>query len=294
MKKILLDTDIGSDIDDALALAYLLREPECDLLGITTVSGLPVERAKLASALCTAAGRSDIPIFPGTEQPLYGKQLQPAVPQAERLSLWPHAECYAENEAVAFLRDTIRKHPGEITLFAIGPMTNVGLLFAMDPEIPSLLDGLVMMCGNFRPDAERPEWNAKCDWVATSIVYRSGVRLHRSYGLDVTLQVALTEREVEPFMRGPLLPIVRDFSKMWFKKPEQKMIFHDPLAAVGIFEPSVCSYRRGTVEIGKSPCGQMGQTVFSACENGPCEIADTVAPNLFFRRFFGIAGEGYQ
>ena len=57
MKKVILDTDIGSDIDDAICLAYLLSQPECDLLGITTVSGEVRERAKLASALCKTAGR---------------------------------------------------------------------------------------------------------------------------------------------------------------------------------------------------------------------------------------------
>lgn len=293
MEKILLDTDIGSDIDDALALAYLLQEPECELLGITTVSGQPIERAKLASALCTAAGRSDIPIFPGAEQPFLGKQQQPAVPQAEQLSHWKHQEVFPESEAICFLRDMIRRHPGEITLLAIGPLTNIGLLFAMDREIPSLLKGLVLMCGNFFTGAERPEWNAKCDWVASSVVYNSGVRVHRSFGLNVTLQVALSEEEVAPLMRGNLLPIVRDFSRTWFKRPGQKMIFHDPLAAVGIFEPSVCTYRRGIVEIGKAPCGQMGETRFSSSEDGFCEVAETVDANKFFSRFFQTAGEGY-
>lgn len=69
-KKVILDTDIGSDIDDAVALAYLLKHPQCHLMGITTVSGQPVERAKLASALCIAAGKPDIPIYPGTESPI--------------------------------------------------------------------------------------------------------------------------------------------------------------------------------------------------------------------------------
>ena len=69
--KILLDTDIGSDIDDAVCLAYLLAQPDCELLGITTVTGEAVERAKMASALCKVAGK-DVPIYPGVEQPIPG------------------------------------------------------------------------------------------------------------------------------------------------------------------------------------------------------------------------------
>ena len=67
--KVILDTDIGSDIDDAVCLAYLLAQPECELLGITTVTGEPVARAKMASALCRVAG-VDIPIYPGAPDPL--------------------------------------------------------------------------------------------------------------------------------------------------------------------------------------------------------------------------------
>ena len=82
--KVLLDTDIGSDIDDAVCLAYLLAQPECELLGITTVSGEVEKRAQIASALCRTAGRQ-VPIFPGTADPLLVPQKQPQAPQAAAL-----------------------------------------------------------------------------------------------------------------------------------------------------------------------------------------------------------------
>ena len=69
-EKVLLDTDIGSDIDDSAALAYLLAQEKCDLLGVTTVSGEPVRRAQMVSALLRAAGRSDIPVYPGAALPM--------------------------------------------------------------------------------------------------------------------------------------------------------------------------------------------------------------------------------
>ena len=62
-KKILLDTDIGSDIDDCLALAYLLKEPDCEILGITTVSGEADKRAAMVDAICRNVGITDMPIF---------------------------------------------------------------------------------------------------------------------------------------------------------------------------------------------------------------------------------------
>ena len=112
MEKILLDTDIGSDIDDAVCLAYLLNQPKCELLGITTVSGEAEKRAMMASVICRAASRSDIPIFPGTEQPLLTPQKQPVAYQAVKLPKWEHQNDFPKNEHIEFMRRTIRKFPG--------------------------------------------------------------------------------------------------------------------------------------------------------------------------------------
>ena len=180
MEKILLDTDIGSDIDDAVCLSYLLANPECKLLGITTVTGEANLRAQMASALCRVAGQ-DIPIYPGIENPLLVEQKQKIARQAAALSHWPHQEKFPGGEAIEFLRRTIHQNPGEISLLTIGPLTNIALLFASDPEIPGLLKRLVMMCGIFTPrvaGAGPREWNALVDPHATAIVYRSPVGVH--------------------------------------------------------------------------------------------------------------------
>src|SRR5512140_2549448 len=204
--KILLDTDIGTDIDDAVCLAYLLLHPECDLLGITTVTGEAVRRAMLASLICNAAGRS-IPIFPGAENPMLVPQQQTIAAQAEVLGRWDHETEFPKGAAVEFLRSTIRRHPGEVVLLTIAPLTNIGLLFAVDPEIPSLLKGIVMMCGRFTDNvpAYGPiEWNAMGDPHATAIVYRAKLPVHRSVVRDVTTRVAMTADEFRRAYRHPI------------------------------------------------------------------------------------------
>jgi purine nucleosidase len=189
---ILLDTDIGSDIDDAVCLAYLLAQPRCELLGITTVSGQPRVRASLVDAVCQAAGRRDIPIHAGAERGMgTGEVVQPEVPQAAVLANVPHRapEQFPSGTAVEFLRQSIRARPHQLTLLAIGPMTNLGLLFTIDPEIPRLLKALVLMCGVFidkSPGMPAREWNALCDPVATHLTYHAKAAPHLSIGLDVT------------------------------------------------------------------------------------------------------------
>jgi hypothetical protein len=117
--KVILDTDIGSDIDDAVCLAYLLSNPECQLMGVTTVSGQADKRAMLASALCNVAGK-DVPIYPGAEEPLIGRQKQPVAQQARVLGNWKHETKFPRGEAIEFMRRTIRENPGEVVYLQSG------------------------------------------------------------------------------------------------------------------------------------------------------------------------------
>jgi inosine-uridine nucleoside N-ribohydrolase len=288
-EKVLLDTDIGSDIDDAVCLAYLLAQPRCELLGITTVSGQAEERARLASALCRGAGR-EIPIFPGAEAPLLGPQRQPKAPQAQALSRWPHQGQFPRGGAVEFLRRTIRAHPGEITLLAIGPLTNVALLFAADEEIPRLLKGLVLMCGVFARRPPLVEWNAGCDPHATALVYRAPVARHRSIGLDVTLQVALeTARVRERFQVEPLRPVL-DFAEVWFRS-NTAITFHDPLAAATLFDEGICNFTSGRVEIELSGERVAGLTHWApGAQPTAHQVAMRVDPERFFSHYFSVFG----
>lgn len=290
--KLLLDTDIGSDIDDALCLAYLLAHPECDLLGITTVSGEANKRAMMASAQCKIAGK-DIPIFPGANNPLLIKAQQPHAQQAVALDKWEHDTTFPQGEAIEFLRQTIRAHPGEIVLFGIGPMTNIALLFSIDPEIPHLLKDLVLMCGVFtdkalwKPTPQR-EWNALNDPHATEIVYRANVRRHRSVGLDVTTQVTMNVQQFREKCQIPLLHPVLDFAEVWFRKTET-VTFHDPLAAATIFNDAICTFTPGTVHVELANKELEGMTYWDASSPNPQhEVALAVNPEAFFEEYFRV------
>jgi purine nucleosidase len=289
MEKVLLDTDIGNDIDDAVALAYLLAQPQCELLGITTVTGEPEKRAAMASAQCRAAGR-EIPIYPGAPLTLLNRQRQAECPQAAVLGAWPHQAEFPRGEAIDFLRRTIRAHPGEITLLTIGPLTNAALLFRSDPETAALLKGLVMMCGVFtnrRPGVGPLEWNALVDPHATAIVYQTPVAVHRSIGLDVTTQVTLPAAEVRARFNHPLLRPVLDFAEVWFKSRE-KIIFHDPLAAATLFNPRICGFERGQVSVDQASPHFAGATLWAPGPETPHEVALTVDPPAFFEEFFSV------
>ena len=291
MIKVLLDTDIGTDVDDAVALAYLLAHPDCELLGITTVTGEAVKRASLASVLCQSAGK-DIPIYPGAERPMQGEQRQPIAQQAATLPRWPHESQFPMNQAVDFLANTIRSHPGEVTLLTVGPLTNAGLLFSQYPDVAELLAGLVMMAGNFDetgPEAKRVEWNVAGDLLASQITYKASVSVHRSIGLNVTQQVMMTADEVRERFSAPLLRPVLDMAEIWFAQFYPSITFHDPLAAATIFENDLCTYQQGTVIVDQADTP--GKTVWQPGQsNAPHQVAMTVDVDRYFQRFFNVIG----
>lgn len=288
---VLLDTDIGSDIDDAVALTYLLSQPRCELLGITTVTGEPAVRAQLADAICQAFGRTDVPIHSGAGKPLLVPQKQPEVPQRTVLSRYSHREILAANTAVDFLRQTIRSRPGDITLLTIGPLTNVGLLFALDAEIPTLLKQHVMMAGVY---ADRPpgcgltEWNATCDPHASAIVFGARPPLVRCVGLEVTTRCEMPADEFRKrFSEGPR-KIVGEMAEEWFKH-RPVVTFHDPLAAADIFQPRILSYCSGLVEVELESAKLKGLTHFDPnASEKPHQVAVDVNPDAFFEHYFEI------
>ena len=289
--KILLDTDIGSDIDDAVALAYLLMQPEADLLGVTTVSGQSRLRAEMVDAICQVAGQ-DVPIVPGVEEPLLVENRQPLAQQAFKLANWPHRTDFPAQNAVTFLAEQILSHPGEVTLLTIGPLTNIALLFTLYPETVEALDQLVMMCGVFTAIPDNPwkaEWNALLDPHATEMVYNAPVKVHRSVGLDVTRQVRMPAAEVRARFTHPVLAPILDFAEVWFQK-EDMMLFHDPLAAVSLFDSEICHFTLGLVQVNSdAAAGLLGETLFeSESSEKPHQVALQVDPECFFESYFRV------
>jgi inosine-uridine nucleoside N-ribohydrolase len=292
MTKVLLDTDIGTDVDDAVALAYLLCHPDCELLGITTVTGEAEKRASLASLLCLAADK-EIPIYPGEDHPIRGEQRQEFAQQAAVLPRWPHRTSFPKGQAVGFLAETIKSHPHEVTLLTIGPLTNIGMLFSAHPEVAELLAGMVIMGGNFDeagPEAGRTEWNVAGDPVASEIVYSTHVRLHRSLGLNVTQKVMMSAEQVRERFTAPLLKPVLDMAEVWFAGFYPFITYHDPLAAATVFEPDLCSYQQGTVKLNETD--NPGKTHWHPGGPGsPHQVAMAVDVDRYFGHFFRVFGK---
>lgn len=288
MEKILFDTDIGSDIDDSYCLAYLLSHPDCELMGVTTVSGEPMIRAQMVDSICKVANKK-IPIYCGSSEPMTANKLQTTAKQKTALVNWPHEKSFPYG-AVEFLNRVIRGNPGEITLLAVGPMTNIAILFTQYPDVPKLLKKLILVNGAFFAEGQqfRPmgEWNVRCDVRASQLVYEAPAPEVMVISMDTAMNLTMNQDEIRENFTSPILKIVEEYSRVWFS--ERPITgFGDPLAAMVIFEPEVCTWRRGHADVKLLPDGG-GLTTLAECAHGPHLVADTVDRNRFFERYFAI------
>jgi len=213
---VILDTDIGTDIDDAYALAALIRHGDLELLGVTTVSSDAAARARLAAKLLHVAGGkwSSVPVYAGiSTSTQYMKQVEWAAGFT--------APNLHESGGVEFLRREINARPGKITLIAVGELTNVAALLESDAAIAKKIRAISLMGGSiyrgYAPGSKpEPEWNIKSNAKAAKVVFDSGVPLLVA-PLDSTADLKLTpELRVQIYARGtPLNDALASLDQIW-------------------------------------------------------------------------------
>ena len=213
---VIFDTDIGTDIDDAYALAALLHRPELQLLGVTTVSSDAVARARLAAKLLSIAGGkwASTPVYAGISTTTqYMKQVE----WASGFS----SPSLHDQGGVEFMRREIEARPGDITIIAVGELTNVAALLESSPGIAKKIRAIALMGGavyrGYAPGSKpEPEWNIKSNARAARTVFMSGVPLLVA-PLDSTADLKLTpEMRVRIFERGtPLNDALGALDQVW-------------------------------------------------------------------------------
>jgi inosine-uridine nucleoside N-ribohydrolase len=244
---VILDTDIGSDIDDAFALALIVNSPELDLLGVTTVSGDTQARARLAAKMLWEAGGAwrKVPVYAG----------QPGRPQPIDQTRWAKdftSSALHLSGAVDFLKTEIDRRPGSITLLTIGELTNVAALLKSDPSLPKKIKLIAMMGGSvargYGPDSKpEAEWNIKSNPQAAQTVFSSGVPLLVA-PLDVTgmLQLDAAGRRRVFTHLTPLTNALTILYHLWGN--ETPTLF-DPMAVALLVEPSLCETQQLAIEV---------------------------------------------
>jgi purine nucleosidase len=273
-KKILFDTDPG--IDDACAILLALASPELSVEGLSVVHGnCSLEQATVnALSVLELANASHIPVARGCELPL----VQPSLlaPETHGDSGLGYAKLPGPRakpigqHAIDFLIEKILATPGEITLVALGPLTNVALAVRQEPRIVEAVKELIIMGGAIRYEGNTTalaEFNTYVDPHAAHIVYHAAIPT-TLVPLDVTYQCVLTPNDVRRLQRldSPLTKFVADATRFYmeFHEEFQKIegcVINDPLALALTFAPELCTYQELPVDVDLSGGISMGKTV---------------------------------
>jgi inosine-uridine nucleoside N-ribohydrolase len=287
---VILDTDMGDDIDDALALALALQSPELNILAINTVLQNGDRRADLTYRILEFYKRSEIPIGVGAEQTLMGKPSQLGVRQTEALAANYRMPEGKRHNGIQLLIDTCMRATGKVTILAYGPLTNIALALRAEPRIISKIDRIILMNGVFFHAGL--EYNTYRDPEASAIVYSSGVPVS-TVGLDVTMQCRLTAEHLKQMEDSKLenVQFLRKLIGLWQNgNPNQTPILHDPLAILVTIQPDLVDFVQGNVEVETkgAPGVSYGLTAFKPSASGKVRVAKEVragsAVDLFITR----------
>jgi purine nucleosidase len=240
-EKIILDTDIGDDVDDAFALALAVKSPELQVLGVMTTFGDTEARAKITDRFLGEVGRAEIPV-------LAGKAAATKNPMSQRkYGDGGHFRKASHGDAVEFLLEQIRKYPGEITLVAIGPLMNVGAAIDKDAATFRKLKRVVLMGGSVRrgygdlgytaPVPPMPEWNILNDVAAAQKLFTSGVPLF-VMPLDST-QLKMDEVK-RAFLFSQGTAVTDQLAVLYHLWGQETPTLFDPMTLVFVLRPDLC------------------------------------------------------
>ena len=295
---IILDTDIGTDVDDAYALLFALASPELNLRGITLVHHDVQARWLITAKMLQLAGRTDIPVALGENLPM----------NRERRTYWDGYEGkgidYSDTGGISpvgehaseYIARMAAENPGKITLCPIGPLTNVGILLRDFPNEAAKLKGLVVMGSTFEgygPEHAAREHNAGSDPEAMKLLCESGLPI-LIVGFNVTRQTSLTDEHLARIASAgtPMSELMVHMTRGWLRVCNRAQTsMHDPLALAAAFRPEIV----GTVPVSAEvSLGSPEVVTYRHDPDSNIRICDTVDvprfEELFLERIYGAVG----
>lgn len=297
--KIILDCDPG--VDDALAIAFAHGHAGIDLVGITTVAGnVSLDKTtRNAMAVTEFVGAAAVPVTPGSPAPLLRPALYAESVHGETglgdATLPDPARAPRGGHAIDYIIGTVRAAPGEITLIATGPLTNIALAVRREPLLATWVKDFVIMGGssgrgNVTPAAEFNMW---ADPEAAAVVFGAGWTV-RMIGLDVTLRALATPPvrqrlgELGKLGAGLVLPALARYRDSAGGDPA----VHDVCAVVSVARPSLFGYAPAKVEVETAGRLTAGMTVTSfGHENPNAAVATDISAAGFWDVVLAAYGE---
>ena len=290
---VLLDTDIGDDIDDALALALILNSPEIALKGVTTVFGDTKLRARLAAYLLHLYGCDDVPVAAGMGTPLQPRQRPSGVPQAALLDNRSTLPSLSTLSGPELILQTAVAHPGRLVLLCIGPLTNVAHALHLEPRISMAIRRIIMMGGT--SGLPFPDWNVRSDAKAAQTTLGVGIPI-TMLGYNVTTRCRLQERDIERLHSSDssqtqfLSKLIAAWQRHRPRWHPRLPYLHDPLTVAALCRPEFFTFERMTARVLTHgpfkgymvPRSMNGPLVYAAVDISVAEAREWTMQRLLF------------
>lgn len=287
-QKVILDTDLAGDIDDAFALALILASPEFELLGVTLGHGMTDKRAQVACRMLYEAGLDKIPVAVGRATPnVSGPVPKPAVYNAQ----FHWGEGFgrvkpAVTPAADFIIQTLRRYPREVVLFSVGPVPNLADVVRKDPEALKLARRVYAMFGSFylgygSNPVPSAEWNVLADVDSSRAFVDSGAPITYA-GLDITTFVALDEKQRSRIWlrQSPLTNALSGLYTLWSSETgSDTPVLYDAVAVAMALWPDLFQTRPAHVRVVGN-----GFTAIDESRPANSEIGVSVNKDEFIRR----------
>jgi len=281
MHKVILDTDIGTDVDDALALAALMGSKEVDLIGITTVYGDVRLRSAIAMHLCSLVNR-EIPTFAGEGKTISGREVWVSGSEGKNYenlaSFTPQI-----TSAVDFLVNAVVSQPKSIDVIAIGPLTNIARAIQTNLDFAEKVKRVWIMGGDFTQS--RVEHNFKCDIDAARIVLESNVPIS-ILDLPSSQKTIIRMEEIEQIRNAPALGALLYSEIMSWIRPRNQdwTIPHDPIAALTLLAPEFFE----SSPTGKAKIDSEGMSFWNESPGGNVVLLNPIQPELAVKRMIEL------
>jgi purine nucleosidase len=248
-ERIILDTDIGDDIDDAYCLSLILSCPEFKLEGVVTVHGPVGRRAQIARKLLRVAGRTDVAVFPG-------RSGRGDADRAPNQHPWAQDEPPPGGDGIRFMLGKILDEPGQISVLAIGALTNVAAVLDADPRAAGAIKSVFIMGGSVYRGyngSETPvaEYNIKCDPAAARTVFANAKNLHVA-PLDANALAYLRPEHLQAIAASerPLARAMAQLLPLWQGgNAARRPCLFDPMTAALMIQPGFARGRMMRLEV---------------------------------------------
>jgi inosine-uridine nucleoside N-ribohydrolase len=279
-QKVILDCDLGDDIDDAFAVGLILASPEFEVLGLVMDFLDTGKRAEVACRMLYESGREDIPVVLGRKTGEGNASQLKWAAGFEKVKP-------VEEGAADFIVRNLRKYPGEVILFTVGPVPNLQDVMEKDPDALKLAKRVVSMFGSFymgygNSPIPSAEWNVVADAEAAQVFIRSGADFLFA-GLDVTTFVNLDrdKRAILAQRNSALTDSLMSLYTLWAnqRSPEPDPILYDAVAIGMVLWPELFTTRRAHVKVTDE-----GYTVIDESLEPNCEIGMSIKKDEFIRR----------